>query len=260
MSSNAMSILREGTVIPAVPLALNESRSFNEQRQRTLIRYYLESGVGGLAVAVHTTQFEIRNMEHDLFETLCSVVIDEIKSFERNSGKTIVKIGGVCGKIPQAVSEAKILKDLGYDAVLLSPGGLSNLSENEMIERTKAIASIIPVIGFYLQTAVGGRMLSSEYWKKIADISNVVAIKCAPFNRYQTYDLVRGVAMSNRREEVALYTGNDDTIIIDLLSSYSFNISGEKITMRFVGGLLGHWAVWTKNVTAPMTTIPSPIL
>jgi len=248
MNDTALSILRNGTVIPAVPLALDESRRFDEKRQRALIRYYLACGVGGLAVAVHTTQFEIRKPEFDLFETVCSVVIDEVCSFEKETGKTIVKVGGVCGKTPQTMAEAGILKNLGYDAILLSPGGLADLSEDELVERTRDVAALIPVVGFYLQPAVGGRILSAEYWKKISDIPGLVAIKCAPFNRYQTYDLVRGVAMSDRRNEIALYTGNDDAIIIDLISSYSFDIDGKNVKLRFVGGLLGHWAVWTKKV------------
>jgi len=248
MKTNALDILKSGTVIPAVPLALDEFRNFDEQRQRVLIRYYIDSGVGGLAVAVHTTQFEIRKPEINLFKTVCTVVIDEIKSYEKVTGKIIVKIGGACGKTPQAVNEAIFLKQLGYDAVLLSPGGLAGLTEDELIERTNEVASIIPVIGFYLQPAVGGRILSSDYWKKTANIPNLVAIKCAPFDRYLTYDLIRGVAESERYDSIALYTGNDDAIIFDLISSYPFNINGKDIKLRFTGGLLGHWAVWTKKI------------
>jgi len=249
MRGSALAIIKKGTVIPAVPLALDETRTFDEVRQRALIRYYLDAGVGGVAVAVHTTQFEIRKPEHDLYEKVCSVVVDEINSYEEKTGKTIVKVGGVCGKIHQAVNEAEIMKKLGFDIVLLSPGGLADLSEDEMIERTRAVADVMPVFGFYLQPAVGGRILSSEYWKRTADIPNLIAIKCAPFNRYQTFDLIRGVAMSERRDQISLYTGNDDTIIIDLLSSYSFTIDGKEIKLRFIGGLLGHWSVWTKKTT-----------
>ena len=248
MRESALSALHKGTVIPAIPLALDESRKFDEARQRTLIRYYLDSGVGGVAIAVHTTQFEIRKPEHDLYETVCSVVVDEVNSYEEKTGKTIIKVGGVCGKIPQAVKETEILKKLGFDIVLLSPGGLADLTEDEMVERTLVVSEIMPVFGFYLQPAVGGRLLSLEYWKRIADIPNLMAIKCAPFNRYQTFDLIRGVAMSERREQIALYTGNDDTIIIDLLSNYVINVNGKTVNKRFVGGLLGHWAVWTKKV------------
>ena len=249
MNDKAAALLKRGQVIPAVPLVLDESRKFNEAGQRTLIRYYLDSGVGGLAVAVHTTQFEIRKPEHNLYETVCTVVLDEVKKFEQRTGKTIIKVGGACGKTSQAVSEADMLKQWGYDCALLSPTGIPELSDDDMVDRTKEVASVIPVFGFGLQIATGGRVHDAGYWKKIADIPDLVAIKCAPFDRYQTHDLVRGVAMSGRRDEVALYTGNDDTIILDLLSSYSINIKGKEFKMRFVGGLLGHWAVWAKNVT-----------
>lgn len=247
MRTEAKNILLNGAVIPAVPLALNSERKFDEKRQRTLIRYYLNVGAEGIAVAVHTTQFEIRLPEVNLFVPVVETVIDEIKRFEDKTGRTIVKIVGVCGKTEQAVSEAEFALRTGCDAVLLSPGGLSDLSEDEMIERTKAVAETVPVIGFYLQPAVGGRYCSFNYWKRLADLQNVVAIKCAPFNRYQTIELVRGVAMSERHDDIALYTGNDDNILIDLLTPYEFNIGGKKVEKRFAGGLLGHWAVWTKT-------------
>ena len=249
MTDKARTLLKQGAVMPAMPLVLNESRKFDEAGQRTLIRYYLDSGIGGLGVGIHTTQFEIRDPEHDLFETVLSVVMDEIKKFEKTTGKTIIKVGGACGKTSQAVKEAALLNKLGYDAALLSPSGIPELTDDDMIERTKAVATELSVFGFFLQPATGGRVHDAMYWKKMADIPELVAIKCAPFNRYQTHDMVRGVVMSDRRDEIALYTGNDDTIILDLLSSYSFNIDGKEFKKRFVGGLLGHWAVWTKNVT-----------
>ena len=243
----ALSILKEGTIIPAIPLVLDSNRQFDASKQQRLVRYYLEAGVGGVAAAVHTTQFEIRDSRYQLLAPVLQTVISEIDRYENESGKTLVRIAGVCGNIKQACSEAELAKQLGYDAVLLSPGGLNHLSEAEMLERTRQVASIMPVIGFYLQSSVGGRRFSFEYWKQLSDIPNVVAIKSAPFNRYQTLDLVRGCASSARRDEVALYTGNDDNIIIDLLTPYTFQIEGEIITKRFVGGLLGHWSVWTHN-------------
>lgn len=248
MRSEARNILNKGTVIPAIPLALDINRNFDEKRQRTLVRYYLNAGSGGIAVAVHTTQFEIRLPEVNLFHDVVKTVLDEIEVFEKKNNKIILKIVGVCGKTEQAVSEAQFAKEVNADAVLLSPGGLTDLDEDAMIERTKIIADIMPVIGFYLQPAVGGRIFSAEYWKRLSDIDGVIAIKCAPFNRYQTLDLVRGVAMSERCGEIALYTGNDDNILVDLLTKYEVNIDGKKIEKRFVGGLLGHWAVWTKTV------------
>lgn len=244
----ALDILHKGTVIPAIPLVLDERRKFNIDGQRKLIRYYLNAGVGGLAVAVHTTQFEIRNPGIDLLEPVLRIAAEEIDAFEKESGKTIVRVAGVCGKSEQACREALLAKELGFDAVLLSPGGLADLTESDLIQRTHAVAEVMPVIGFYLQVACGGRRLSYDYWKAVADTPNVVAIKCASFNRYQTLDLVRGVAFSERREKVALYTGNDDNIVVDLLTPYRINVDGRPVEMRFVGGLLGHWSVWTHNV------------
>lgn len=234
-------------MIPAIPLVLDSNRQFDALKQQRLVRYYLEAGVGGVAAAVHTTQFEIRDPQYQLLAPVLQTVVSEIDRYEKMSGKTLVRIAGVCGESSQACSEAELAKQLGYDAVLLSPGGLNHLSEGEMLERTRQVASIMPVIGFYLQNSVGGRRFSFEYWKQLSDIPNVVAIKSAPFNRYQTLDLVRGCASSVRRNEVALYTGNDDNIITDLLTPYTFQIGGETVTKRFAGGLLGHWSVWTHN-------------
>ena len=243
----ALKKLHEGTVIPANPLALDENRKFDEKRQRALCRYYLDCGVGGLAVAVHTTQFEIRKPEHNLLEPVLRIAKEEASEFEKKTGEVIVMVAGACGPKEQAVKEATLAKSLGYDAVLLSPGGLNHLSEEELIERTKAVAEILPVIGFYLQTAVGGRHFSYDYWTKIAEIPGVVAIKAAPFNRYYSYDVVRAVAFSSRRDDITLYTGNDDNIVLDLVTKYKFNINGEVYEKGFIGGLLGHWSVWTKT-------------
>ncbi len=244
----ALKILHGGTVIPAIPLVLDENRKFNEAGQRTLIRYYLDAGVGGLAVAVHTTQFEIRKPEVGLFEPVLRVTKEEMDAYETRTGKTLVRVAGACGEAEQACAEARTAKALGFDAVLLSPGGLAHRTEEELVERTHAVAAEMPVIGFYLQTACGGRRLSYEYWKAVADTPGVVAIKCASFNRYQSIDLVRGVAYSARREEIALYTGNDDNIVADLLTPYRFPVDGKEVELRFVGGLLGHWSVWTHSV------------
>lgn len=244
----ALEILKNGTVIPAIPLALNDDGTFNEHGQRVLCRYYLDAGVGGIAIAVHTTQFEIRNPEVNLFEPVLRIATEEIAKFEEKTGKTIVKVSGVCGPVEQATAEAEIAKSLGFDAVLLSPGGLADKDDNYLIERTKTVASVMPVIGFYLQTACGGRVLNYDYWKQICEIENVVAIKCASFNRYSTIDVVRAVALSSRNNEIGLYTGNDDNIVVDLLTNYKFEVDGKVIERRFNGGLLGHWSVWTKSV------------
>lgn len=247
MRAEAKKLLFEGTVIPAFPLTLNSDRKFNEKRQRALIRYYLDAGVGGLAVGVHTTQFAIRNPEIGLYEPLLKIANEEVDKFEKKTGKTVIKVAGVCGPVEQAIKEATLAKGFGYDAVLLSTGGLDCYSEDELIDRAKKIAAIIPVIGFYLQTACGGRSFSYDYWSKICEIDNVVAIKACPFNRYQTLDVARAVALSSRADEIALYTGNDDNIVIDLLSTYRFTVDGVVYEKKIIGGLLGHWSMWTKK-------------
>lgn len=237
----------EGTFIPAHPLALTASRKLDEEKQRLLTRYYLHAGVGGLAVAVHTTQFEIRDKEVGLLEPVLQLAKEEIERYELETGKVIVRIAGVCGLTDQAVEEAKTALRIGYDAVLLSPGGLNHLSEEELLERSKAVANIIPVIGFYLQSSVGGRPLTYDYWQKFCEIPNVIGIKSAPFNRYQTLDVVRAAILSKRAKEIALYTGNDDNIVIDLLSKYRYTVDGITYEKGFVGGLLGHWSVWANT-------------
>lgn len=253
---NALAQLQKGGVIPAMPLALDGNRHWDERRQRALIRYYLEAGVHGVAVGVHTTQFNIRDPRHNLLPPVLALAAEEITAYEKWSGRTVVKIAGACGPETQAAQEAELAGRLGYDAVLLSPGGLTEASEASLLNRTKAVSPIMPVIGFYLQPAVGGRFLSFDYWRRLADIEGVAAIKAAPFNRYQTLDVIRGVAFSDRADEVALYTGNDDNIVIDLLSSYTFTRGdGKSVTKRFAGGLLGHWSVWTKKVVALFDTL-----
>jgi hypothetical protein len=229
--------LLSGLVIPAHPLALNSARKLDERRQRALTRYYLAAGVGGIAVGVHTTQFAIRDPAVGLFEPVLTIAIEEMRA------TPAVKIAGVCGNLKQAVGEATLAARLGYDAALLSLGALPDTSVAKLLEHCRAIASIIPVIGFYLQPSVGGRDLPFAFWSAFCDIENVVAIKVAPFNRYQTLEVVRAVAASGRAAEIALYTGNDDNILLDLLTTYHFP-SGP---LRFAGGLLGHWAVWTKR-------------
>ena len=237
----ALALLRSGTVIPAIPLALDQNRKFDEKAQRRLVRYYMAAGSGGVAAAVHSTQFEIRDPKHNLLRPVLAAVVSEMEVYEAKTGKILVRIAGVCGGTEQACAEATLAKELGYDAVLLSPGGLNSWTEDALLERTRAVARIMPVVGFYLQEAVGGRQLSRNYWRRLSDIPNVVAIKCACFDRYRTQELVKGVMASRRAAEVALYTGNDDHIVMDLLTPFVHN--GQK--KCFVGGLLGQWSVWT---------------
>jgi len=234
--------LLSGLVIPAHPLALNRDRKLDERRQRALTRYYLAAGAGGVAIAVHTTQFAIRDPQIDLFKSVLRIAMEEM----RTSG--VVKIAGVCGKRKQAIAEAETAAQLGYDAVLLSLAALAGSSISELIEHSRSIASMIPIIGFYLQPGVGGRVLPYAFWREFCEIENVVAIKVAPFSRYQTLDAIRAFAESGRTEQIALYTGNDDNILTDLLTTYEF---GDQ-RVRFSGGLLGHWAVWTKKAVAQL--------
>lgn len=243
MRTKAKELLLDGAFIPALPLVLDEKRQFDEVGQRRLIRYYLCCGVDGIAVAVHTTQFEIRNPRIHLLEKVLKTAMDEIDAYQEKSGRTILAVAGACGPVDQARKEAGLAKELGYDAVLLSPGGLESASEEALIERTKRVADIIDVVGFYLQQAVGGRVFSYKYWEAVCGIDGVVAVKCAAFNRYLTIDVARAIAFSGR--EIALYTGNDDSILVDLLTEYRFQEDGRVYTVRAVGGLLGHWAVWT---------------
>ena len=227
--------LKAGVVIPAHPLALTAERKLDERRQRALTRYYLAAGAGGVAVGVHTTQFEIR--EHGLLAPVLQLALEELRDTQA------IRIAGIVGKTAQAIKEAEQAATLGYHAGLLSLGAMAASSIPQLLDHARAVASVIPLFGFYLQPAVGGRILPYEFWRAFAEIENVVAIKMAPFNRYQTLDVVRAVAESGRANEIALYTGNDDNILVDLLTPFRFG----KTTMRIVGGLLGHWAVWTRS-------------
>ena len=240
--------LHEGTVIPAHPLALTPEKQLDETRQRALTRYYIDAGAGGMAVGVHTTQFEIRDPEFNLFEKVLKMAIEETE--KANAPESFIKIAGICGPVEQAVKEAQYSKGIGYDLGLLSMGGLDDYTEDELIERAERVGKEIPLVGFYLQPAVGGRVFSFDFWKRFADIPSVYAIKMAPFNRYQTFDVVRAVCNSERNEEIALYTGNDDNIVADLLTTYRIKAGNRTVEKQIVGGLLGHWAVWTKQVVS----------
>ena len=244
LSSQKQAILKQGTVIPAHPLALDAGRKLDETAQRLLSRYYLASGAGGMAVGVHSTQFAIRNPQVNLYEKVLALAADEVA--KSGIQDRFISVAGICGDTAQAVREAEIALRYGYDLGLLSMGGLQDKTEAQILDRTRAVAEIMPVFGFYLQPSVGGRIFSYDFWLQFANIPNVLAIKAAPFNRYQTLDMVRAVCHSERRDEITLYTGNDDNIVADLLTTYQFEIDGQSIRKRFEGGLLGHWAVWTQ--------------
>jgi dihydrodipicolinate synthase/N-acetylneuraminate lyase len=238
--------LHEGIVIPAHPLALDQNRKLDEGRQSALTRYYCDAGAGGIAIGVHTTQFAIRDPKIGLFEPVLRLGAETIGEWEVRKSRRLVKVAGICGLTRQAIDEAVIARDLGYDLGLLSLAAFREGREEgigEMIEHCRRISEVIPIFGFYLQPAVGGRLLGYEFWREFLEIENVAAIKVAPFNRYQTLDVVRALAASGRGREVALYTGNDDNIVGDLLTDFRMGT----VTIRFAGGLLGHWAVWTKR-------------
>jgi dihydrodipicolinate synthase/N-acetylneuraminate lyase len=247
LDSKVHEVLRQGTVIPAHPLALTADRRLDERRQRALTRYYIAAGAGGLAVGVHTTQFAIRDPRHKLFEPVLKLAAEEMDRADRTRTEPLIRIGGICGETAQAVQEAGLLADLGYGAGLLSLAAWKNGDDASLLAHSRRVAEILPVVGFYLQPAVGGRVLSYGFWREFAEIENVVAIKIAPFNRYQTLDVVRAVAESGL--DIALYTGNDDNIVMDLVTPHVLRIAGRIQQRRIVGGLLGHWAVWTRRAS-----------
>ncbi|MBI5383693.1 MAG: dihydrodipicolinate synthase family protein [Verrucomicrobia bacterium] len=238
--------LRTGLVIPAHPLALTEARRLDERRQRALTRYYHAAGAGGLAVGVHTTQFAIREPKHGLLKPVLELAVETASACDAATRRQTIRIAGLCGPTKQATAEAQLARELGYHAGLLSLGALRDAGETELLAHCRAVAELIPVVGFYLQPAAGGRLLPFSFWRRFAEIENVVAVKIAPFNRYQTLDVVRGIAEAGR-EDIALYTGNDDNIVLDLLTPFRFQAGGKAVERRIVGGLLGHWAVWTKR-------------
>lgn len=245
------SALNEGLVIPAHPLALTSAGTFDPRYQRALTRYYAAAGAGGVAVAVHTTQFEIRRPEFGLLRPVLACTAEALNEIERQGGPRLVRIAGVCGATPQAVAEARQAGELGYHAGLLSLSALPQASDADLVRHCRSVADVLPIVGFYLQPAAGGRLLSYDFWRQFAEIPNVLAIKMAPFNRYQTLDVIRGVAAAGRAGEIALYTGNDDNIVMDLLTPFEFeDATGATVRQRIVGGLLGHWAVWTSQAVA----------
>ncbi|MBN1490516.1 MAG: dihydrodipicolinate synthase family protein [Phycisphaerae bacterium] len=240
-------VLKRGLVIPAHPLALTAARRLDERRQRALSRYYLAAGSGGLAIGVHTTQFAIRDPKIGLYRPVLELGMEVIREQPTRDGVPVLGIAGVCGRTEQAVSEARLAAEFGYHAGLLSLGAMAAEGDDALIAHCQTIAEVIPLVGFYLQPSVGGRVLGFDFWRRFADIDNVVAIKIAPFNRYQTLDVVRAVAETGRAREIALYTGNDDNIVVDLLTRYRFADEAGPVELRIVGGLLGHWSVWTQR-------------
>jgi dihydrodipicolinate synthase/N-acetylneuraminate lyase len=243
-------LLRRGTVIPAHPLALDAHRRLDPRRQRALARYYLDAGSGGLAVGVHATQFAVR--EAGLYEPVLRIAVEESNAWAK---RPVVLIAGLAGKTAAAKKEAGIARSMGYHCGMLSLGAMKGASIDELVEHCTAVAAEIPLVGFYLQTAVGGIPLPMEFWRRFAAIENVVAIKIAPFNRYATLDVVRGVVAARAEERIALYTGNDDHIVLDLAVPFDVKRGSEEVRVRIRGGLLGHWSAWTKTAVSLLKRI-----
>ncbi len=242
MDAAARRVLQQGAVIPACPLALTAGRRLDERRQRALCRYYAAAGAGGLAVGVHTTQFAIRDPRVGLFEPVLALCAEELTRADAGRSTPLVRIAGACGATKQAVAEAELARRLGYHAVLLSLASLRDADEDALVAHCRAVGAVLPLVGFYLQPAVGGRPLSYRFWGRFLELESAAAIKVAPFDRYRTLDVLRAAAGSGRAD-VALYTGNDDAIVHDLVTPYRAGAT----EVRMVGGLLGHWAVWTRR-------------
>jgi dihydrodipicolinate synthase/N-acetylneuraminate lyase len=243
--ADSLAMLHRGAVIPAHLLALDRNRKLDVRRQRALTRYYLDAGAGGVAVGVHSTQFAIRGA--GLYEPVLELAMQTARDWTPLGGRRpLFMIGGLAGRTEQAVREAGIARNLGYHAGLLSLAAMAGASEDALVAHCRAVADVLPLVGFYLQPAVGGIHLPASFWQRFAAIDNVVAIKIAPFNRYRTLDVIRGVVAARAEERVTLYTGNDDHIVLDLLLPFTVIRDGAPITVRIKGGLLGHWSVWTK--------------
>ena len=242
--------LAAGQVIPALPLALDTRRRWSQRRQAAVLRYYSDAGAGGIAVGVHSTQFEIREPQHGLFEPVLELAATTLDAWRGANAAPFARIAGLCGRTAQACAEADLARRYGYHAGLLSLAAWAQDDEPQVLAHCVEVARHLPLIGFYLQPAVGGRRLSYSFWREFAEIPQVVAIKIAPFNRYATWDVVRAVIDSGR-EDVTLYTGNDDNIIVDLLTRFAH--AGR--TRFIAGGLLGQWGVWTERAVALLSVI-----
>ena len=247
LSPSILEIIRRGTVVPATPLALNSQRRFDERRQRALMRYYIDAGVGGVAVGMHFTQFEIRTPGIDLFEPVLRVCSEEIDRYAKMAGRSVAKVAGISGLTATALKQAETARELGYHFGIVSMTAFQGAMEQEMIHHMRELSQVMPLFGFYLLTGVGGIKLSYSFWRELVDMENIVGIKIAPFDRYGSIDVVRALADSGRENEITLYTGNDDSIVYDFVTPYRFGPPESSRTVRIRGGLLGQWACWTKR-------------
>ena len=249
IKSEVRKLIAEGTVIPAHPLALDAKRALDVRHQRALTRYYIDAGAGGLAVGVHTTQFAIRDV--GLYRPVLELAAETAAAWTK---RPLAMVAGLAGTTAQAVAEAKIARGIGYHAGLLSLAAMKSASEDEIIAHCQAVAREFPLVGFYLQPAVGGVILGASFWRRFAEIDNVVAIKIAPFNRYRTLDVLRGVAAAGALDRITLYTGNDDHILLDLTLPFDLRDNGVSTRTHIRGGLLGHWSVWTATAIKQFET------
>jgi hypothetical protein len=254
----SLAVLRRGAAIPAHLLALDDQGKLDARRQRAMTRYYLDAGAGGIAIGVHATQFAIRDV--GLYEPVLELAMQTAREWTPIGGKrALFMVAGLAGKTGQAVREARVARELGYHGALLSLVAMKDSNEEELIAHCRAVADVMPVIGFYLQRAVGGIDLPASFWQRFAEIDNVIAIKMAPFNRYRTLDVIRGVVAARAEDRVTLYTGNDDHIVLDLLAPFTVMRDGRPVTVRIKGGLLGHWSVWTKRAVELLARIHEAI-
>jgi dihydrodipicolinate synthase/N-acetylneuraminate lyase len=255
LPKDIVSNVRKGIVVPASPLALDDNRKFDPRRQKAITRYYIDAGAGGIACGVHSTQFEIRDPNIALFEPVLKIVSTTIDEHAKKTKKQIFKVACACGRTEQATQEARFAGENGYHACLLSLAAMAKEDIPTIVKHCRAVSQVMPIIGFYLQPAVGGRVLPYEFWREFAEIENVIAIKMAPFNRYQTFDVVRAVCEAGRDNDITLYTGNDDNIIVDLLTEFKIQTRKGEKKVRIKGGLLGHWCVWTRRAVEQLEQI-----
>lgn len=247
VSAAIREVIRRGTVIPASPLALNAERQFDERRQRALMRYYLAAGAGGIAVGMHFTQFEIRRPGIDLYEPVLRVCAEEVDAYVKRTGRAAAKFAGINGRLPEALKQAELAKRLGFDYAIISMAALDGCLEPEMLHHLRELAKVMPLFAFYLPVVVGGVALPQPFWRKVVEIKNLHGIKIAPFNDYSTLDVVRAVAESDRADDITLYTGNDNSIVRDLVTPFRFGAGKTAKTVYMRGGLLGQWACWTRR-------------